>query len=422
MLKEYFYIGLQGFNYFKVHYPVTNVIPMKKYFNISILIPTLLIFVIMSLLVLIPLNRLSFLDPVSQNLGDFDFYDMVYTQMREEPPPDTNIVIVNIGKLARGQIAEQLEMLIRYKPKVIGLDALFLQQKDPEIDKRLQKAITSFKNLIMVNKVEDFNPDSNRYSTLTSSIEQFRTKAAQGFANFPEKSGTFRTIREFRPTVAFEDTNLNAFALEIVKKAAPSMIEKLIERENETEDINYRGNYQKFYFIDADELQVNNNDFSFIEDKIVLLGYMGETIDDQSLEDRFFTPLNPKYSGRTLPDMYGVVIHANIISMILNENYIDKMSFPLAFFIAFIVGYLNCFFIISIRERWKDFLGTLTKLSIFLQSITYLYLSIVIFHYFNYKPDLTLSVAVVFLGGTALDFYNLYLVKLYLLIKKWLKR
>lgn len=421
MFREYFYIPLQGYNYFKVQYPVTSVTPMK-YFNINILIPTLLIFVIMSLLVLIPLNRLSFLDPVSQNLGDFDFYDMVYTQMREEPPPDTNIVIVNIGKLPRGQIAEQLEMLIRYKPKVIGLDALFLQQKDPEIDKRLQKAITSFKNLILVNKVEDFNQDSNKYFSLTSSIEQFRTKATEGFANFPEKSGTFRTIREFRPTVAFEDTNINAFALEIVKKAAPSMLEKLMERGNETEDINYRGNYQKFYFIDADELQLNDNDFSFVEDKIVLLGFMGETIDDQSLEDRFFTPLNPKYSGRSLPDMYGVVIHANIISMILNEDYIDKMSFPLAFVIAFIVGYLNCFFIISIRKRWKDLLGTLTKISIFLQSIAYLYLSIVIFHYFNYKPDLTLSVAVVFLGGTALDFYNLYLVKLYLLTKQWLKR
>jgi len=120
--------------------------------------------------------------------------------------------------------------------------------------------------------------------------------------------------------------------------------------------------------------------------------------------------------------MYGVVIHANIVSMILNENYINKMSLPFALFIAFVVGYINCFLIIKIRARWKDFLGTITKLSIFLQSIFYLYLSIVVFHYYNYKPDLTLAVVVVFLGVTAVDIYNLYILKFYHYLKNSIEK
>lgn len=395
---------------------------MDKYFNTRIFFPTLLIFAIMYLLVLIPLNRLSFLDPVSQNLGDFDFYDMVYTQLREEPPPDTNIAIVNIGNLSRGEIAGQLERLVNYDPKVIGVDALFLQNKDSIEDGRLQEVISSFKTIVLVNKVEEYDEETGKYSKLTTSIKEFSQTAQQGFANFPEKSGSFKTIREFRPAVAFNDTILNSFATEIVKSADPSKLKVLYERGNQTEDINYRGNYQKFYFIDSDELLNPENEFPFLKDKIVLLGYLGANINDQSLEDRFFTPLNPKYSGRSLPDMYGVVIHANIISMILNENYINKMSLPLAFLIAFIIGYLNCLLIIKIRERWKDFLGTITKISIFLQSIFYLYLSIVVFHYFNYKPDLTLSVAVVFLGTTAIDIYNLYILKFYHYLKDSIKK
>ncbi len=395
---------------------------MDKYFNTNILFPTVLIFAIMYLLVLVPLNRLSFLDPVSQNLGDFDFYDMVYTQLREEPSPDTNIVIVNIGNLSRGEIAVQLERLIKYNPKVIGVDALFLQSKDSIEDRGLAEVISSYKNMVLVNKVEQYVEKTEKYSKLTTSIKEFSQTAQQGFANFPEKSGSFRTIREFRPSVPYKDTTLNSFAVEIVKSFSLSKLEVLYERENETEDINYRGNYQKFYYIDSDELLDQESDFPFIKDKIVLLGYLGENINDKSLEDVFFTPLNPKYSGRSLPDMYGVVIHANIVSMILNENYINKMSLPFALFIAFVVGYINCFLIIKIRARWKDFLGTITKLSIFLQSIFYLYLSIAVFHYYNYKPDLTLAVVVVFLGVTAVDIYNLYILKFYHYLKNSIEK
>ncbi len=60
-------------------------------------------------------------------------------------------------------------------------------------------------------------------------------------------------------------------------------------------------------------------------DKIVLIGYVGDRIDIDTGEDKFFTPLNSKYIGKANRDMYGIVVHANIISTILNGHYIRVM-------------------------------------------------------------------------------------------------
>ena len=48
------------------------------------------------------------------------------------------------------------------------------------------------------------------------------------------------------------------------------------------------------------------SDPEIFADKVVLLGYMGNKIDDAfDFEDRFFTPLNEQISGRSVPDMNG---------------------------------------------------------------------------------------------------------------------
>ena len=60
-----------------------------------------------------------------------------------------------------------------------------------------------------------------------------------------------------------------------------------------------------------------------VEGKIVLFGYLGDRLGAPQWEDKFFTPLNESIAGRANPDMYGPVIHANIASMVLNDDYID---------------------------------------------------------------------------------------------------
>ena len=70
---------------------------------------------------------------------------------------------------------------------------------------------------------------------------------------------------------------------------------------------------------------------------------MGENEKAYSMKDRYFTPLNEKYSGRSHPDMHGVLVHANIISMIQHADYINEVSEVRLYIIAFLL-FLSIFF------------------------------------------------------------------------------
>jgi hypothetical protein len=48
---------------------------------------------------------------------------------------------------------------------------------------------------------------------------------------------------------------------------------------------------------------------------------MGD-VNNPDHSQRYYTPLNERYAGRSLPDMFAVEIHANIIKMIRDRKYI----------------------------------------------------------------------------------------------------
>ena len=92
----------------------------------------------------------------------------------------------------------------------------------------------------------------------------------------------------------------------------------------------------------------------FLRGKIVLIGYLGENlVDSLSCHDKYFTPLNENYVGRSMPDMYGVVIHANIVSMILNDSYIYNLDNYLIVFFALFLCYVNILFFEFIKVNYS---------------------------------------------------------------------
>ncbi|HAB53012.1 MAG TPA: hypothetical protein DCE80_12735, partial [Ignavibacteriales bacterium] len=156
------------------------------------------------------------------------------------------------------------------------------------------------------------------------------------------------------------------------------------------------------------------NDLSFIKDKIVLIGFMGIRLNEKTLEDIFFTPLNERYAGKSFPDMYGVVIHANIVSMILNKKFINIMPQWLSIILAVILSYVSAYIIYSFKRKHKDWFGTFTKLYMLTVSLLNLYIGVMVLHHFNYRINLTLAIAVVFLTGTILDLYNNFIGRIFL--------
>src|SRR5690348_10606007 len=98
---------------------------MKKFW-IDCLFATLFVFVCLyGLKQLTNLKILSAFDVIGQAVADMEVADITFSQLREDPPVDTNIVIVNIGNLSRGQVGLQINNMRLCGAKVIGLDAFY---------------------------------------------------------------------------------------------------------------------------------------------------------------------------------------------------------------------------------------------------------------------------------------------------------
>jgi CHASE2 domain-containing sensor protein len=366
----------------------------------------------------IPVNC-GFLSPVATALGDFDVYDIVYSKLLEEQPVDTNIVLVNIGNLSRKELADEISVINKFNPAVIGIDAFFEVEKDPASDSLLSLSFSNCHNLVMVDKLDNFDEETKHYGSLHSSIAKFNMYSKGGFANLPNDDAVgFRTIREFRPIEKVKDSTVLAFSSKIASLYNHDAFQSLTRRGNQNEIINFRGNYNRFYFIDTYQYAEPGVDLGFIKDKIVLMGYMGPDFNTKTLEDVFFTPLNDRYAGKSFPDMYGIVIHANIISMILNKTYVNVMPDWISYLLALIICFLNVKMLLFIMSGMKDWFNGLAKLFIFIYSILTLFLSIEILHFFNYKINLTSALIAVVLANTVIEIYDNYILKIHKKLKK----
>lgn len=379
---------------------------LKKIFKLKYLGETLFIFLIVWLFTLIPLN-FDFLNPVIEALNDFDTSDIVFSRLRQEQPADTNIVIVNIGYLNRSRIANELNIVESYSPKVIGMDTFFWKYKNTRRDSLLACAISKYKNIVLASKLGDYNEVSGSYDTLFKSLEIFQRHTYSGYANLPSNNeNDLSTIRTFIPRVRYKDSYCDAFATKVVSLYYNQDTKFLEHIANKSEIINYRGNFNKFYFLNAGDLNKSNINLDFLKNKIVLFGFTGTGIDSKVVEDKFYTPLNPKYVGKSLPDMYGVVIHANIISMMTNRNYISVPNFSENLFISFIIIYLNVFILSWVKANPLNRFDILTLVAIIAESIFLLLISLEILLYLDIKISLTLALIGLILSSEAIDIYE----------------
>ena len=161
-----------------------------------------------------------------------------------------------------------------------------------------------------------------------------------------------------------------------------------------------------FYTLDID--QVKNEEFvsEMIKDKIVIMGFLGERMDVMSWEDKFYTPLNKKLAGKANPDMFGVVVHANIISMILREDYVEQMANWQEILMAVVLCLLNVALFSLINTKLPLYYDGITKLLQLIQLLLYSALMVFIFDWAAFKLSITLTLAAVALVG---DIYEVYM-------------
>jgi len=365
---------------------------MKNLFNLRYLGITITVFIILWLLTFIPIN-LGFFSPVSKALYDFDMNDLVFSKLTPEQPADTNIVVVNIGYLNRAQIAQLITIIKSYDPKVVGLDILFREKKDSAGDSLLEQAIKLDGNTVSVNRLSGYNESKQCFDTMTTSLDRFTKYSVSGFANLPSKDGSdMTTIRMFIPRSKYHDSTVDAFSLKIVNIYDKNAYNYLVKRNNNYETINYRGNADKFYYVDGTD-PANLTNLDFIKNKIVLLGFLGNYPVKNIFEDIFYTPLNENYAGKTYPDMYGVIIHANIISMILARNYINEFPTWIELLLAMLVCYLNIVVIKFIQSTKVDWLSLISLITKTVEFVILLFIELEIFINFRLEISITLMLA-----------------------------
>jgi len=413
---------------------------MKLWLN-SLMVTIFTFLMMGALYQFLQLNALEAFDPIGQAMEQVDLADIAFSHLREgEPEPDENVTIVNIGWLSRGEIAKQIENITLFKPRVIGMDIIFAcEVLDPvscpgafdtlgtaALSQAIRNAQHAGIKMVMSEKLMQTSAlieregDTDQYDSISHSVPEILNNAYEGYVNLStdaEHQEDIKYCRELPPMKVVNGKTQLAFSVRMAMAYDHDKAARFLMRGNETETINFRGNTPDLYeastysgryqFLDAEQaLDTSQYSGDMIRDKVVIFGFHGTDLYDRSWEDKFFTPLNQKYAGRARPDMYGVVVHANVVSMILNEDFIDVMPLWQSVLISVLLVFFSALLFFKIEENlpiWYDLLSLLIQVGLFILLSLAMILT---FSYFSVKLEFTLALAAVALVGTCFELYK----------------
>lgn len=377
----------------------------KYLYERDTLFATIAVFVLLILIGMIPIN-FYVLNPMKTALKDFDFNDIAYSKLEKGKydSVDRRIVIVNTGKIDRAEIGFLIEKINTYGPKVIGLDIFFTapKEEEPEKDSILREALRKTNNVVAVS-VGYWNKDS--FNIMPNAFDDVLSK--RGYANLiGEEIGT---IREYSP---FEEVNHQKYpqiSTAIVKEFDPTAYHKLEKRHKQQEIINYTKRVDRYQVLNAGDVMTDNFDTNGrvkIKNQIVLLGYVND--DPNDVEDKKFTPLNSQVAGKAIPDMNGIFVQANIITMVLDGEYIKKMPKWVAWLVAIVIGWIHMSLYIRYYLESHIWFHLVAKLTQVFSVILFAYLGMFIFDKFDVKLEMKYTLYVIALAVDVIYFYEAF--------------
>ncbi|HEV7779620.1 MAG TPA: CHASE2 domain-containing protein [Chitinophagaceae bacterium] len=372
---------------------------------------TIWVFVFIIVLGLIPLN-LGVLNPIKLGLKDFDFNDIYYSKVgnQQDKGIDSTIVVVNIGYADREGIAMIIEKTAALKPKVMGLDALLDGPRDPRQDSILAETIRKNRNLVLAVK---YQTDSN--GRLVGANNYFRNDSTlYGYVNFPYNDDR-ETIRYYFPFKKDEHDHelvLPSFSSTLLKNFDEKAYQHVEHKIDKKVIINYTRKVtdrkKQYQVVEAEDLLMDRVDSSTIKGRIALLAYVN--INPNDIEDKKFTPLNEKFAGKSHPDMNGIFVHANIISMAMEDNYIKKVPLWMNMLIAIIVCWLHMSFFVRYYLESHIWFHLVAKIAQVGSAIFFVWLGIYLFDRYGMKVDLKLSLVTIVLAVDVIYFYEAWAV------------
>lgn len=311
------------------------------------------------------------LDQFELSLG----YDTNFI-VKKKSVPKQDIKIIGIDQKSLDLIGEYpwrrslYADVLKYldnNPKVIGFDIILPEHSTYiQDDLELAKQISKSKNVILPVSLEPDSTDTSKMNFIYPLDELAKSAKSAGLIHyFPDNDGiTRRTPREtiISEKVGFKTEKINIFSYEIAKFFLDDKINNIPEEifcNFESKESSYK--IYSFYDVVSKKIPA-----STFKDSIVLIGATAE-----GLQDRISSPMGP---------MYGVVYHAQLISNILNKDYIVPVSKTANVLIIIFVS-ICAYFI------WRYF-ETINQLLFITSSIITLY----IIHYFLFNEKIWISI------------------------------
>ena len=362
-----------------------------------------------------------FIDPFSEAIKNHDVMDVAFSKFRNHEDPalfDSKVFIINSESTNREQLAEAINIVVEKQAKAVGVDLIFDEPASNAIDTILRNAI-QHDNVILGYTFEEKKDHISLSADRSNDFFSSTTQSA--YVNLGSNDGF--SVRNFEPFHMVDGNEDSAFAVKLAAFLNPEIPKTLKDRYLEKEWINFRrkqpGKSNARFPINSDALShyamVNISDFvadaanyssDYFKDKIVLIGYNGNDDAYISMHDRYYTPMNEKYSGRSIPDMHGTVIHANIISMLLAKDYIHDVSEKYLYIVAFLIFFIN--FIIFDKLVKKNFMFTVatSRLIQVVQFIILFSISVYLIAFMNIKLSFVLIITAVVLSFELYEYYH----------------
>ena len=350
-----------------------------KIFN-KVLIVTFIAFTFAKCLVMIPLDFGFFSSNKSGRINQFDIYTDLISRSGDIAY-DENIAIVTLPSTAgRIELAKALNMLAKCEPAAIAMDIHLDGEKDAKIDSTLLIAIRNNKNLI-IPCFTDKNQDSIKF--LQRPEENGVGCGYVNLDNIDEENGIIRT---FTPYQIMGNDTVYCLAIEAVKRIYPEKVEKLIQRGNKHEYINYMRDFSCYNY---SEIPHFTNE---LKGKIIVLG-------QESVTDVHPTPIDAKLSG--------MKIHAYAASTVMMEEYINHPPVwtinVITFLILMLFSYLSVIYAIHLTK----FAGFLVRLSTYVFFFIFLVFGFIIFHEYSLYIESVWCLLGVIFSPWAMDIYIL---------------
>lgn len=351
---------------------------------------TILTTIVAGLLYLAFVN-ISFLNVFTKAFQDFEFTDIFYSKSLENKPINKNIILVNIGKSNREDISNAIRVINNQNPKVIAVDAIFKELKSPKSDSLLKNTLKSsnvvysyyFEGDSMVQNHNFFKPNLKK----------------SGYLNVNPADGQ-KTIRDAKLFKTQGGDTLFSFVAKVAL-ASKAISKKQLKPEI---PIDYSGNIESFIHFDIAEV-LNRGEIPIMKNAIVLLGYLGTPINNlNDIEDKHYTPMNSAIAGKAIPDTYGIVIHANVLQMLLENKHLFKVSKTGTVFISILICFLSIFVAMKFNKRNPFAFEILLKIFQFILSIIFVYMALV-FLKLGVLINITLIIGLTLLG---LELINIY--------------